>query len=226
MRSRFGLFAAVLIALIPQSCTQKKGKVLTEGEIHYTIEYIGNFGVPADLLPKTLRFAFKKDKTLYEMSGIGNSGIANINNPEDGIYDTYFSLFLKRYYYTREPGEQFPGLESMKGIQVKKTSKTSIICGYKCKNAEVRIPSHDDRVREIWYTDEIRLKKPNASTPFSEIDGVLMSFFFLMGPVELKFDAESVFNKEVPEDTFFRRQNFTRVTKESINGFIRQMVNI
>lgn len=226
MRSRFGLFAAVLIALIPQSCKQKQGKVLTEGEIHYKIDYAGNLGVPLEFLPKTLRFAFSKEKTLYEMIGVGNSGIANIDNPEQGIYDTYFSFFLKRYYYTREPGEQFPGLESMQGLQVKKTSKTSVICGYNCKNAEVRIPSHDNIVREIWYTEEIRLRNPNSSTPFSQIDGVLMNFFFLMGPAELHFNAESVYNKKVPDEEFLRRGNFIKVTKESIDGFIRQMVNI
>lgn len=226
MRFRFSFIIAALIALVLQSCKQKDGKALTEGEIHYKIEYSGNFGVPKEALPQTLIFSFKKDKTLFEMLGMGNSGIANLTNPETGIYDSYFSLFFKKYYYSREPGESYPGLESMDGLIIKKTSKTTIICGYKCMNAEVRLPSDGDTVREIWYTNEIRAKNPNASTPFRDIDGVLMNFFFLMGPAELQFNAESVYNKQVPDETFMRRDDFVRVTRESINEFINKMVSL
>ena len=217
---------AALIVLVWQSCKEKEGKVLTEGEIHYKIEYVGDFGVPKEMLPQSLIFSFKKEKTLFEMTGLGNSGIANLTNPEDDVYDSYFSLFVKKYYYIREPGEQFPGLESMEGATVKKTSKTSVICGYNCMNAEVRFPSDGETVREIWYTNEIKVKNPNASTPFSQIDGVLMDFFFLMGPAELRFNAESVFNKQIPDEVFNRRDNFVRVTRESINDFISKMISI
>lgn len=226
MRFRSGLFVAALIALILQSCREKDKKFITEGEIDYKIDYKGNFVVPKEALPQTLVFIFKKDKNLYEMTGLGNSGIANLSNPEKGIYDTYFSFFFKKYYYTREAEEQFPGLESMNGIVVKKTSKTSVICGYNCHNAEVRLPGEGESVREIWYTNEIKIKNPNASTPFSQIDGVLMNFFYIMGPAELHFNAESVYNKQVPDETFNRRENFARVTKKSINEFINKMMNI
>jgi hypothetical protein len=226
VRFRFGLFLSALIILVFQSCKEKEGKALTEGEIHYKIEYTGNVGVPKELLPQTLIFSFKKDKTLFEMTGMGNSGIANLTNPENDIYDSYFSLFVNKYYYVREPGEQFPGLESMENITVRKTSKRSVICGYNCMNAEVILPSDNGIIREIWYTNEIKAEDPNVSTPFSQIDGVLMGFFFIMGPAELRFNAENVYNKQIPEDVFLRRENFVRVTKESINKFISKMISI
>jgi hypothetical protein len=222
------LFIAVIFAMTGYSCKEKGGKYIDQGEIHYNIDYIGNTGsLSKEVLPKNMVVSFKNDKILFEMiSPFGNSGILNLSNPSKGIYDTYFSLFTIKYFYAAEPGELFPGFDTMKGMVIKKTSKTSIICGFDCKNAEVTFPSIKDKVIDIWYTDEIKVKNPNAATPFSQIDGVLMSFFFLLGPTELHFDAETVYKKEIPDDTFERREKFIRISREDINKFINKMISL
>jgi len=222
------LFIALFFAMTSYSCKEKGGKYLNQGEIHYNIDYIGSFGpMPREVMPKNLVVAFKHDKILFEMiSSFGNSGILNLANPEKGIFDTYFSLFTLKYFYAVQPGEQFPGLEAMEGIEIRKTTKTAVICGFNCKNAEVTIPSKKDMVFEIWYTNEIDVKNPNTATPFSEIDGVLMSFFFLLGPSELHFNAETVYKKEIPDETFERREKFTRVSRSEIDKFINKMISL
>jgi hypothetical protein len=227
MRFSYVLFIVVILAMAGYSCKEKGGKYLDQGEIHYNIDYVGNLGpLPKEALPKNLVVSFKKDKILFEMIGIGNSGILNLSNPEKGIFDTYFSLFTIKYFYAAEPGELNPGFEKMDGMVIKKTSKTAIICGFNCKSAEVSFPSYKENIYEIWYTNEISIKNPNASTPFNQIDGVLMSFFFFIGTAELHFDAETVYKKEIPDEIFERRDNFTRVSKEDINKFINKMISL
>lgn len=228
MRFSYILFIAVIIALTGYSCKERGGKYLSQGEIHYTIDYRGNFGpMPKELLPRNLIVSFKDDKLLFELlSSFGNSGILNLSNQEKGIFDTYFSLFSLKYFYPVQPGEQFPGFEAMEGMIVTKTSKTSVICGFNCKNAQATFPLYKDKVYEIWYTNEINIKNPNASTPFNQIDGVLMDFFFFLGPAELHFDAETVYKKEIADETFERRQKFMRVSKEKINKLINQMISL
>ena len=54
----------------------------------------------------------------------------------------------------------------------------------------------------------LKLKIPMHATPFNQIDGVLMSFFFFMGHSELHFNAETVYKKEIPDETFERREKF------------------
>ncbi len=210
------------------SCKEKGGKNISQGEIHYNIDYIGSFGpMPKEVLPKNLVVSFKDNKIIFEMiSSFGNSGILNLSNPEKGIVDTYFSLFTLKYYYAVQPGEQFPGFEAMKDIVIKKTSKTSVICGFNCKNAEVTIPSLGNKVYQIWYTNEINIKNPNTATPFSQIDGVLMSFFFFLGPAELHFDAETVYKKDIPDEIFERRDKFMRVSRAEIDKFINKMISL
>ena len=228
MRFSFILFIAVILAMTGNSCREKGGKNIDQGEIHYNINYIGNMGgMPKDFLPKNLIVSFKKNKILFEMiSSFGNSGILNLANPDKGIFDTYFSLFTIKYLYSLSPGELFPGFEAMDGMTIHKTARTSVICGFTCKNAEVSFPADRNKVYDIWYTNEIDIKNPNASTPFQEIDGVLMSFFFYIGPSELHFDVENVYKKEIPDETFDRRDNFTRVTRQEIDKFINKMVRL
>ncbi len=228
MRFSYVLFTAVIFALTSFSCNEKGGKFITQGEIHYNIDYIGNFGpMPKEVLPKNLIVSFKNNKILFEMiSPFGNSGILNLTNPEEGIFDTYFSLFTLKYFYPIKSGEQFPGFEAMQGIVIRKTAKTSIICGYTCKNAIVTFPSEKDKVYEIWYTNEINVKNPNTATPFSQIDGVLMSFFFFLGPAEIHFEAETVYKKDIPDRTFERREKFLKVSRDEIDTFINKMISL
>lgn len=226
VRSSYILFIVCILAMTCYSCKDKGGKYIDQGEIHYNIDYHGNFGVPKEALPRNLVVSFKQDKILFEMTGLGNSGIMNLSNPEKGIYDTYFSFFVKKYYYAAKPGETFPGFEAMKGMSIRKTSKTAVICGYNCKNAEVTFESGNGKVYEIWYTNEIKIKNPNASTPFSEIDGVLLSFFFIMGPSELHFTAETIYNKELPDEIFNRKDEYVRVTRENITDFMNRLLSI
>lgn len=227
MRISYVLIIVVLLAMTGYSCKERGGKYLDQGEIHYNIDYIGNFGgMPKEVLPQNLIVSFKKDKILFEMLGFGKSGILNLANPEKHIFDTYFSFFTKKYYYAAESGEMFPGFDAMAGMIIKKTSKTSVICDFNCKNAEVTFPSDRNKIYNIWYTNEIKVKNPNVSTPFNQIDGILMSFFFLMGPMELDFNAETVYKKDIPDETFERREKYERVSRENIDKFINQMINL
>jgi hypothetical protein len=228
VRSSYILFIALIFAITGSSCNEKGGKYINQGEIHYNIDYIGNLGpMPKEVLPKNLIVSFKNNKIIFEMiSSFGNSGILNLANPEKGILDTYFSLFTLKYFYAVQPGEEFPGFDAMQGMVIRKTTKTSVICGYNCKSAEVTIPAGKNKVYEIWYTNEINIKGPNTATPFNEIDGVLMSFFFLLGPAELHFEAETVYKKEIPDEAFERRQKFVRVSREEIDKFINKMISL
>jgi hypothetical protein len=227
---RSGSISIILFFLVFMSfsCKEKGSRNINQGEIHYAIDYIGNLGdLPKEVLPQNLIVYFKKDKLLFEMlSTFGNSGIINLTNPDEGIFDTYFSLFTMKYYYAAEKGELFPGFEGMEGMELKKTSLTTQICGFNCKNAEITFPPDRSKVLRVWYTNEIDVKNSNISTPFKDIDGVLMDFFFYLGKTEVHFTAENVYNKDIDDATFTRRDDFKRVSREEINKFIGRMTSL
>jgi hypothetical protein len=228
VRSGTALLSAILFIFVFTACNESGVKSLHQGEIHYDVQYEGHVTLmPKDLMPKNLIVLFKDDNIIYELvSPFGNSGIINLSNPSKEIYDTYLSLFTIRYYYASKPGELYPGFEAMRGMEVRKTSKTAEICGFKCKNAEVTFPFDRSKVYNVWYTEDIPVKNPNASTPFSEIDGVLMSFFFFIGRSEFHFEAQNVYKKDIPDETFERKEKFKQVSKKDINKFINKMVSL
>jgi len=226
VRLKYVLFIAAIIAMTTYSCKEGGGKFIDQGEIHYNIDYVGEFGVPTEFLPKNLVISFKKDKILYEMTGFANAGILNLTNPEKNIYDTYFSLPPVKYYYAGKQGEIYPGFSTMENMVIKKTSRTADICGYKCKNAEVTFLSGKTSLYNVWYTDEIKIKNPNASTPFNQLEGIPLSFFFFIGNSEMHFNAEVVYQKEIPDETFDRKLNFKRISKEDITSLINRLGNL
>jgi hypothetical protein len=228
VRSGNALLFAVIFISVACSCCKVGGRHLNQGEIHYDVQYEGHVTLmPKELMPKNLVVSFKDDNIIYELiSPLGNSGITNLSNPSKEIYDTYLSLFTIRYFYASKPGELYPGFDAMRGIEIKKTSKSAVICGFKCKNAEVTFPFDRSKIYNVWYTDEIPIRNPNASTPFYEIDGVLMSFFFFIGRSEFHFEAQNVYRKDIPDKTFERKEKFKRVSKNDINKFINKMVSL
>lgn len=228
MRPVKTLFITIVFTLLGYSCTKNGGRSLNQGEIHYDVRYEGHVTrMPQELMPKSLVVYFKGDKIMYELiSPLGNSGITNLSNPSKEIYDTYLSLFTIKYFYPSKPGEIYPGFEAMRGIEIKKTSRLEVICGFKCKHAEVTFPVDRSKVYDVWYTDQIPVKNPNASTPFYQIDGVLMSFFFFIGRSEFHFEAQNIYKKEIPDKAFERREKFKKVSKNDLNRFINKMINL
>jgi hypothetical protein len=226
VRLSYAVLIAPIFAMAICSCLNQGGKNIDEGEIHYTIDYSGTVGaIPKEVLPKNLIVSFKDNKILFEMiSPIGNSGIVNLSNPSEDIYDTYFSLLTIKYYYAAKKGEMYPGFEAMQGMELRKTDKKAVICGFNCKNAEVTFPVDRQKIYDIWYTSEIKVKNPNEASPFYELDGVLMSFFFLISHSELRFTCETVYRKDIPDVMFERREKFTRVSREDIIRFINKML--
>jgi hypothetical protein len=228
VRSGKAFLLAVISTFIIFSCSKNGGRIMNQGEIHYDVQYEGQVTkMPLEIMPKNLVVSFKDDNIIYELiSPIGNSGIINLSNPSKEIYDTYLSLFTVRYFYSSKPGELYPGFEAMRGLEIKKTSKSAVICGFKCKNAEVTLPSDRSKIYNVWYTEEIPVKNPNASTPFYQIDGVLMSFFFFIGRSEFHFEAQNIYKKEIPDKTFERKEKFKKVSKNDINRFINKMISL
>ncbi len=229
-RVRFGrLFLIIIItAFSIYSCKENGYNYLDQGEIHYDVEYPENSTLlPDELMPKTMVVSFKNDNILFELiSPFGNSGISNLSNPSKDIYDTYLSMFMIKYFYPAKPGELYPGFETMSGMQIKHTSKTAVICGMECKNAEVTLSSGNKKTYNIWYTNEIPIKNPNASTPYASIDGVLMDFVYLLGKSEFHFRATNIYKKEIPDAVFERKPKFHEVSRSDLNKFISKMVSL
>jgi len=207
------------------SCRQGGFKHMHEGEIYYSIKYIKNpSSLPAEFLPKELVISFNDDRIYSNLKApFGNSGISSVINPKENIYDTYLNMLSFKYYYEGTADEIQPGFSAMDGIIFRETGRVSEICGFTCNQLETMIPGSDS-ARFIWYTNEIKVTGANLLTPYREIEGVLMDFFYIIGEAELSFTADEVFVKEIPEKDFEKRPNYKKVPWGYLDSMIRKMI--
>ena len=79
--------------------------------------------------------------------------------------------------------------------------------------------------RYIWYTTEIKAENPNRMTPYREVDGVLMDFFYIIGDAELQFTADEVLVKKVADKEFERKNNYRKVSSKYLDTLILKMIS-
>jgi hypothetical protein len=200
-------------------------KNMREGEIYYNIKYINNpSSLSSDFLPREMVISFRNDLIATTLKApFGNSGISSIINPKEHIYDTYLNLLSFKYYCEGTSRDMQPGFSSMEGITFSETGRRSVICGFNCRQVRVTLP--DPKItRYIWYTNDIKVVGPNRLTPYNEIEGVLMDFFYVMGEAELQFTADEVFAREIPDKVFEQKQNYKKVTRSFLDSIIQKMM--
>ncbi len=225
--SYLSLIPLLLTVLLLSSCKDgNRYRNMREGEIYYNIEYVSNpSSLSSDLLPKELVIAFRNDLISTRLkTPIGNSGVTTVVNPKENIYDTYLNILSFKYYFEGNYKDIQPGFNSMDGITVHNTGRKSVICGFNCRQARVDLPDKKT-TRYIWYTDEIRAENPNRMTPYKEIDGVLMDFFYIIGNAELQFTADEVLAKQIPDKEFERKKNYRKVTAKYLDTLIMKMIS-
>ncbi|MCD4769837.1 MAG: hypothetical protein K8R35_06700 [Bacteroidales bacterium] len=208
-------------------CNKSSVKTIDEGEIHYKIIYNGRQGnMPEELMPGNLVVKFKNDKSVMEITTpIGNNGIYNIFDPDNGTNHTYISFLGLKYFYIGETGEIPPGIDPMEDLVLKKTDKVKNIGGFQCKHATAEI-NGIKRTFDIWYTSEIDLSDPNSSTPFNELDGVLLNFFYRMGEMIVEFEAEGIYPRPVPDKDFYKGDKYRRIKREDMDSIISKMMSL
>ncbi len=226
-KSSFPSIPVFLAVLFLASCRgDGVYKNLKEGEIYYNIKYISNpSSMSTDLLPKELVIAFRGDLINTSLkTPIGNSGVTTVVNPKENIYDTYLNILSFKYYFEGNYRDIQPGFGSMEGMTVHDTGRKSVICGFNCRQARVNIPENKV-TRYIWYTTEIKAENPNRMTPYREIDGVLMDFFYIIGDAELQFTADEVLVKQIPDKEFEKKKNYRKVTAKYLDTLILKMIS-
>jgi len=65
--------------------------------------------------------------------------------------------------------------DSMDDMEIKETNETMTIAGLNCKKAVITLPS-SNLTFDVYYTNDIELKRPNQNNPYRLIEGVLVKF--------------------------------------------------
>jgi len=221
------LYSFLVILAGIYGCKESSLRSFDEGEIHYKIIFHDrNAILPDELMPNSMVVTFKGNKTLMEISSpVGNNGVFIVNEPDKDRSRTFLRVLGMKYYYEGTANEIPPGIDPMKGMSVEITNQHTDILDLKCNKAIIKIPEKDFTY-DIWYTDELKISNPNDSTPFKDINGVLMNFFFLMGDIMVEFQADGIYERPVPDKIFEKGDDFRRIDRSAMDGLITGMMNL
>ena len=198
-----------------------------EGEIHYDIVYLENDlkKISTDLLPKKMVTKYKNNNYSFEIEGFfGLFNIKNVVNPKESINETQLTVLNKKYYHSGDFDEFAVGFGEMPNMNINYSAETKLICGILCSKAIITFPGNEKETLEVYYTGSIPIKNPNRTTPYHDIDGVLMEFYLNLQSIEMKIRANAVYDKKLPNSIFNRNDGFKKATKPYIEAVLLQLL--
>jgi len=220
----------IIFAIIISGCSKGLGPLSKkEGEIIYDITYIENNldKISADMLPKKMVTQYQNNKYTFVIEGFfGLFNITNVIIPKESINRSKLTVLSKKFYYDGELNETAVGFGMMPKMKFDHTGNTKTICGYLCQEVLVTFPEdiRTDTLK-VYYTKDIPLDKPNRSTPYSDINGVLLEFYLQLHKVEMKLTANSIYEKAISDQTFEKGDGYQRATKEYMEAVLFKLLD-
>lgn len=207
-------------------CQKSQVAQQQEGEIVYNITYVQNEleKFTTDLLPKKLIIRFKNNNIEMEIDGFfGLFNISNIVNAKKKTNITYLSVLDKKFYYQGEFNEPAVGFGSLSNLKIKSGTTTKEICGFDAKEVFVTFPGNDVPV-PVYYTDAIDITKPNRTTPYKDIDGILLEFYLDVSKLKMKLSAEGVYFKDIDDSVFETRKGYQRISRQQMEEILDKLM--
>ena len=210
------------------ACSKGPGSLSSkEGEIQYSIEYIENDlkKVSVDMLPRKMVTRYRSNGFEFDIEGFfGLFKITNTVVPRKDMNETRLSVLDKKFYFSGELNEPAIGFGSMPRPKFEYTDVTKDICGYTCYQVLARIPGEKEPL-VIYYTKDIPIKRPNRTTPYKEIDGVLMEFYLQLHNIRMKLTATGVVEKEIPESAFSKIGTYRKASKKYMEAMLFKLLD-
>ena len=197
----------------------------SEGVITYKLEYLDDNDI-ITLLPTEMTIAFKHNNMHQKVVGWSNIfSLEGIRNVKDKTSSAFFKVLGKRFVFTEHELKQVVfGYDPYDGMKLVPTNETKEIAGYKCKKVKVTFPEKNFEDFDIYYTNEIKIDKPNWNNPFYQIDGVLMEYQIVMFGIRTKIVADSVAFIKVDDSEFEVPVDYKEVTKEAMEEEINKLL--
>jgi GLPGLI family protein len=186
--------AAILIFTILQLSCKKEGdeKGITSGRIDYKITYLNNDldKKTRNILPSKMKLLFNEKEAANNIEGfMGMYKLNAFTNFHTRKCSTVLKVLDKHYIFKGSREEQMCCFDTMDDMQIEETNETKTIAGFVCRKVIVFLPSSKDTFT-VYYTDQIKLRHPNVTNPYRNINGVLMEFELNLLYLKMRFVAE------------------------------------
>jgi len=177
--------------------------------------------IPTSILPDQMNAYFAKNHVLTEISGMfGQFSLVQIANLKNNTVISMLNFLGNKIYYIGDKGEIPVGIHPLDNPKIDFTDDTITIAGLKSHKVNIQLA---DQNYDIFYTNEIEIKNPNITTPYSFIDNVLSDFRVQLSYLKMRIILEE-YKKEVVSPSLFEiPDDYEQVSSETMNTIINNL---
>lgn len=216
------LFAPLLATLLHPGCGHSLlgGNQVTEGVIEYALSFpdYAPDGLMAGMLPERTTLSFDEKHQVADLSaGMGVFRTSMVVNTVKGVLDYHMSVMGKKMVSELRPRDLLLFNKESQALTILYTDATDTIAGFPCRKAVAIFNDISQPEVDLWYTDAIRMEKPNWYGPYSDVPGVLLRYEMVQYGMRMRLNAISVRPGPVDPAAFKPKTDFDRVSPELLH---------
>lgn len=217
----------VFSLLLVFSCSGEKYEgIYEEGRLEYRIKYLNAEEANYDpsFLPKKMILEFNQDYSINHIDGfMGFFKLGNITYFRNKKVKTHLKVLDQNYAFNGGRNEMMCCFDCMSDMVIEEDTTTLKLAGLNSTKANVSFRDGGDNF-EIYYTHDIALKDPNASNPYSKVDGVLTKFRLIMGPYHMQFTATKFIPGGAPDSELSIPSDATVVNRSEMVAILNRLM--
>jgi GLPGLI family protein len=222
-------YIPIVIALCLLAFTRcKLDNKSEEGIIIYDIAYQQEEAmnpIAASVMPSKMELKFRKNDYKITIEGfMGLFSLSNIYNVKSNRNITLLKFWDKKYKYVGMPGESSVLFGDRRNLHIQYCHDTKVIAGLLCHKAMVKDNTRNNKWN-IFYTNQIKIKNPNQTTPYELLKGVLMDFQLTYHHLNMKLVTKQV--QILPQDpsVFDIPDSYKSINRESMDRILTNLMN-
>lgn len=221
-------FSRILPFLLLLSSCGSKGKIKETGAtvIHYKVEYMDEMAgnIRTNILPDRMKLVLTDEYAMNSISGFfGQFSLTYVANLKKGKVSTLLKFFDKKYFHTGNKGDLPCSIDPMKGMKFSTTGNEKNLIGFTCDEYLLKLPRGDSL---FFYTsDEFEFSSPNLTTPYREIEDVLLEFYTKLDVMEMMLVAEEIQEEIISTGVFMIPEEYKEVSRSDMENAISLLFN-
>jgi hypothetical protein len=214
-------FFIILISGCDKTVKEKEIEAIV---INYKVEYLDKTAgsIPTNVLPKKMKLVLGDRYAMNSIKGFfGQFSLTYIANIKKDKVITLLKIFNEKLYYEGKKGELPCNIDEMEGLMITKTGNTREMLGFNCEEFEFLLP--DKELMSVYGTNEIDFSSPNKTTPYNEIEEVLLQFYTKLDVLEMFLTAENYIEENLSTKVFAIPEGYKEVSRTKMENTITSL---
>lgn len=209
------LVAFFLISTItlPVGCSRSEFDGMREGKIVYDVVIEGEDINPMmqAMMPSEVTCYFGNNKTCMVISAAMNMMETKlISDAENFKYTTLVSAMGRKIAMVLDKDQVKENYSDRVNLKVVHTNEVKEIAGISCR--QVMVTDSTQNTYPVYYTNELAIDDPNWSSPFRDIDGMLMEYSIRFGGMVMNLKAKKIENVQHDPSMFEIPEGYEIIT--------------